>query len=250
LTDLRAIVYAPLRSQSPLQHYQVAPVRRAVHGDVILLASTQLGPDFNFASVLGPVAPERFFAQAEAFYGGTPYGVLLDVEAAAELDRVLRDAGWELDEEEPALALASIPAAPPPLPSGLEIRRVTTAAELDAFFSITGTARHRIPSVAAALDPDVALFVGYVDGRPVATSRISCHGAVGDINGVVTAEAYRRRGIGAAMTWAAIEQGQRRGCDAMTLTATELGYPVYRRMGFVPVCIFRTYLPPSTPGRG
>jgi hypothetical protein len=30
----------------------------------------------------------------------------------------------------------------------------------------------------------------------------------------------------------------------MTLTASEMGYPVYLRMGFVPVCRYRTYLPP------
>ena len=33
------------------------------------------------------------------------------------------------------------------------------------------------------------------------------------------------------------------GCRAFLLTATEMGYPVYVKMGFVPVCTLRTYEP-------
>jgi len=35
------------------------------------------------------------------------------------------------------------------------------------------------------------------------------------------------------------------GVYRLTLTATEMGYPVYLRMGFVPVCRYRTYVPPK-----
>lgn len=247
-SGLRALVQTPLRTPSALRRYQAAPGRLEVDGDVVLLASAVPGPDYNFVTVLGPATPEHVFARAEAFYGGEPYGVIVEVEQAGTLEAALRAAGWELDEEEPALVLTPLPPGPPP-PAELAIQRVATEAALDAFFAITGTSRHRVPSVAAALDPDVALFVGYVAGVPVATSRITVHGPVGDINGVVTKDEYRRRGFGAAMTWAAITYGRGRGCTAMTLTATAMGYPVYRRMGFVPVCAFRTYLPPAVDGR-
>ena len=80
---------------------------------------------------------------------------------------------------------------------------------------------------------------------PVATSRVSCLGAVGDLMGVVTDDAFRRRGIGTAMTWAAIDAARQRGCTAITLTATEMGLPVYQRMGFIHACTLRTYLPPA-----
>jgi hypothetical protein len=39
--------------------------------------------------------------------------------------------------------------------------------------------------------------------------------------------------------------GVRRGCTAVTLNATELGLPVYLKMGFVPVCTHRSYLSPT-----
>jgi len=51
----------------------------------------------------------------------------------------------------------------------------------------------------------------------------------------------RRRGYGAAMTWAAIAEGVKRGCTAAALRATEMGESVYAAMGFVDVCTFRTY---------
>jgi GNAT superfamily N-acetyltransferase len=93
----------------------------------------------------------------------------------------------------------------PPPPRGLSIRPVTTDAALAAFMPVSETGP----------------------------------------NGVVAAPEHRRHGFGAAMTWAAVNEGVRRGCTAMMLTTATMGYPVYLRMGFVPVCTYRTYLPPG-----
>ena len=64
-----------------------------------------------------------------------------------------------------------------------------------------------MPSVDAARDLCVAALVGYVDGS-------------------------------------AVGAGREAGCTAFFLTATELGYPVYVKMGFVPICTMRTYTAP------
>jgi predicted GNAT family acetyltransferase len=50
---------------------------------------------------------------------------------------------------------------------------------------------------------------------------------------VVTVPAHRGKGYGAAVTWAVVAEGARRGCTHAVLQASETGYPVYRRMGFV-----------------
>ena len=47
------------------------------------------------------------------------------------------------------------------------------------------------------------------------------------------------------MTWAAVAAGLERGCDVIILSASEMGYSVYLRMGFVPVCRYRTYIRPD-----
>ena len=173
--------------------------------------------------------------------------MVVEVEAAPAMLEALHERGWLLDEEEPALALASFPGLEelPTPPSELDIRLVTTQSSFEDFSAIAQPTGRWVPSLEAALDPAIALFVGYVDGVPAATARLGVYGTVGDINGVVTVPRFRRRGFGTALTWAAIAEGALRGCTAMTLTATEMGYPVYLRMGFQPVCTYRTYLPPT-----
>ena len=175
--------------------------------------------------------------------------MIVEVEAAPAMIDALDARGWLLDEEEPALALTPLPQPEelPAPPSGLDIQLVTTLAAFEDFSAIAQTSGRWVPSLEAATDPAVALFVGYVGGLPAATARLGVYGAIGDINGVVTVPAFRRRGFGTALTWAAIAEGARRGCTAMTLTATDMGYPIYLRMGFEPVCTYRTYVPPTSP---
>lgn len=247
MPDLRAIAHASLLTASPLERYQGASARRVEDGVVILVSGEVSGPEANYVTVIGPVTLQRLFDLAGDFYDGGAYAVVIDVEHAPLVDEALHAGGWALDEEEPLLVLTPIPASPPTPPT-LDICRVATQQALDDFFAITETPRHYIPSLAAARDPDVALFVGYLDGQPVATSRLSCLREVGDVNGVVTADAFRRRGIGTALTWAAIDAARQHGCTAITLTATEMGLPVYERMGFTHACTLRTYVQPTAAG--
>src|SRR5205085_2189550 len=59
-----------------------------------------------------------------------------------------------------------------------------------------------LPSLACALDPEIALLVGYLDGNPVSTAELFVVGTIAGITGVATVPAYRRRGLAAALTWA------------------------------------------------
>lgn len=240
------IVRRALQSPIPLTRYRPDPPRRAVHDDVLLLALGDGADDFREVIVLGPTSPERVFVLAADFFGaGTRYGVVVDAETAAPMEAALRAGGWRLDAEEPALVMTPLPAAVPPPPPGLDIRLVTDEAGLADFRAVSGTGTQWVPSLAAAIDPGVGLFVGYAQAQPVATSRFTVQDGVADINGVVTVPEARRRGYGTALTWACIAEGRDRGCTAADLTATEMGYPVYIKMGFVPVCTFRTYLLPA-----
>ena len=72
-----------------------------------------------------------------------------------------------------------------------------------------------------------------MDGSPVSTSLLTTSGATAGINNVATVDGSRGRGYGAALTWAAVTEGAQRGCTHAILQASESGYPVYCRMGFV-----------------
>jgi len=246
--ELHAIVRRALQAPMPLTRYRPNPPRRATYGDALLLALGDGADDLREVIVLGPSVPGEVFALAAAFFGAEArYGVIVDAATAAPMEAALRAGGWHLDEEEPALVLTPLPEAVPPPPPGLVIRLVTDEAGLADFRAVSGTGTQWVPSLAAATDPAVGLFVGYVAARPVATARFAVQDGVADINGVVTVPAARRRGYATALTWACIAAGRARGCTAADLTATVMGYPVYRKMGFVPVCTFRTYLPPGEP---
>ena len=247
-----------LLGPSALAPFQPQRPRQAVHGGVILLAGDSPDPASQHVLVIGPEPAERVFALAAEFFGPPatvegPHGfsVELEVESAPAVDAALRARGWQLAEEEPALVLTPVPAAVPPPPLGLAIRRVADEASLAEARVVSRSGARYFPSLAAATMPGAAVFVGYRDDRPMATSRVVCYGdthtppgKVADVTGVTTAPEHRRQGFGTALTWATVAEAAAQGCAAVVLTATEMGYPVYCKMGFVPVSTYRTYTPP------
>jgi predicted acetyltransferase len=100
--------------------------------------------------------------------------------------------------------------------------------------------------MACALDPEVALLVGYVDGKPVSSAFVYAVGPIAGITGVATVPAYRRRGLATALTWEALREGVARGCMCATLGALGASYDLYRKMGFIHVCNHRAYAAPSS----
>jgi ribosomal protein S18 acetylase RimI-like enzyme len=240
--------------------------RRAEAEGVVMTCWGPVGPDLNKAKVIGPSPPlARILELAGEFFGPESggYGVVVEADAGHPVEAELRSAGWEVFEDEPALVLAPIPAVPPP-PDGLEVRPVrdlagrrdlirVVAAGFGAPTSEGGTELSPeafdsfAPSLACALDPDVSLLVGYLDGQPAASAMVCKVGAIAAMTGVATVPAYRRRGLATATTWAAVRAGAQRGCTCVTLAALGASYAMYLKMGFVRVCNHRAYKPPADP---
>ncbi|GGJ74766.1 hypothetical protein GCM10010123_00900 [Pilimelia anulata] len=145
--------------------------------------------------------------------------------------------GWELMGH-PPLMLRPPGGTPPPAPAGLAIRPVTDAAGLAAFVA-TLVAAYPMPAAAdtvladaAVLAADIRLYVGYVDGTPVGTAGARLGAGVTDVEWVAVLPAYRGRGIGAALTWAATAADP--AVPAM-LIASDDGQPIYRALGYLPL---------------
>ena len=241
-------LHTVLKTPSPLARYRASETRQAVEGDLVLLEVGPAEARHRLVMALGPVAPETLFTRARAFFGGERFdSVELAVECAPEVEAELRRRGWRLAKEEPALVMEAGPARLPPPPAELMVRRARDEVALEDFYAVSPAGRRHVPSAEAVRDPNVAVLVGYVAGEAVATSRVSGHGEVADIMGVVTHVAHRRRGYGTAMTWAAVGAAREMGCSAYLLTATEMGYPVYVKMGFTPFCTLRSYEPEAAP---
>ena len=111
------------------------------------------------------------------------------------------------------------------------------------------------PPVAAlvrTLEHDVGLqpanalrrYVGYLGGVPVAASGLVLHSGAAGIFAVTTLPAARRQCIGAAMTRIPLLDALAEGYKVGTLQASEIGYPVYKKLGFETVCGIGLYLLP------
>ena len=145
------------------------------------------------------------------------------------------------------MALHPIPVRPPP-PPGLTIETATSAT-LDRWYRANAAASDRTDSGPEfdremnppdiVEDPDLRLLGGFLDGEPVACSKAIRSGNVVGVYAVGTSERARRRGIGTAMSWAAIEAGRDWGCEVAVLQASAMGEPVYRAMGF---CVVTSYI--------
>jgi GNAT superfamily N-acetyltransferase len=164
-------------------------------------------------------------------------------------DRLLR-AGLRFEGTAPAMAidLAALPRdeAPPP---GLEIVPVRDAATLAEFIDVLAAemgvpdgapnpaARHHaalLEAIPRTLpgEPVPLRYLGRIDGRAVATSRIAIAAGVAGLYAVATLPDVRGRGIGRAMTLAALGAGRSIGLRIGVLQASDSGLPVYRRLGF------------------
>lgn len=93
--------------------------------------------------------------------------------------------------------------------------------------------------------PGCAIVTAYDGELPVATARVICTEGVAAVYGVGTVAAHRRRGLGAAVTLAVLNEAVRRGCDLACLNPSDLGRGVYASLGFTDVAPWRIYAPPT-----
>jgi predicted GNAT family acetyltransferase len=91
--------------------------------------------------------------------------------------------------------------------------------------------------------PNVRLYAAFVEGRPVAQAVTNLQGGAVGVFGVATLPEYRRRRIGTAITAFAIDD-VRDEADLAWLQSTDMGRPLYERMGFRPVSDWDVWVRP------
>lgn len=129
----------------------------------------------------------------------------------------------------------------PPAPTGLEIIEALDEATLLDFertfvegFPIGDLLPYQPKSFVdvRAIGGPIRFFVGYLDGEPVASGGVCVARGMNMVEFIATLPDARGRGIGEAMTWKAtlFEPSL-----PAALVASDLGRPVYERMGFVAI---------------
>jgi len=84
-------------------------------------------------------------------------------------------------------------------------------------------------------------YVGYMEGRPVATSLLFLAEGVAGVYFVTTLPFARRRGIGYSVTLEALREARRMGYGVAVLQASKAGASIYREMGFLESSTMRSY---------
>jgi hypothetical protein len=156
----------------------------------------------------------------------------------------------------PGMALWPLPAANAvPVPSGIDIRRATDVAGLADHvaaaaegFGMPTDWLEDLMGDAILDEPGVAVYVGYTDRVPVATGLGAITGRTIGVYNIATVPGARQRGYGAAMTMRIVDDGAAAGCDVAILQASDMGKPIYKRLGFRTVVEYVGYVDPATMG--
>ena len=172
----------------------------------------------------------------------------------AHLGSLLEENGLHLAGEVPAMALELAGLAERvDLPPGFTIQKVTTK-ELQAAWARTSavgagfsdSATAALARIEASLDETQyqgqQRYLGLLDGVPVATSALTLDADVAGIYAVATVPAARGRGIGRAMTVIPLLEARQLGYRVGVLQSSDMGYPIYRKIGFQEIYRYRLYL--------
>lgn len=207
----------------------------SVGDDLVVAWQGSRGTFTNLAVVLS--APTDWDAVLARVREVVPVGVpvtLLSPFSTPDLTR----RGWDLIGHPPLMGRQPGGLLPPSVPSELRILEVIDQAGLEVF-ERTLIDGFPMPSLQPyewggmfhehVLGGPTRLWVGEVDGRPVAVAGVHVAADVNCVEFVATQAADRARGYGAAVTWAATTADPT--CPAV-LVASDPGRPVYERLGY------------------
>jgi predicted GNAT family acetyltransferase len=84
-------------------------------------------------------------------------------------------------------------------------------------------------------------YLATLDGQPASSAGVMMAGGIAGIYWVGTPAEHRRLGLGTAVTAAALRDAYGEGYRIGCLTASQLGWPIYTRLGFQNYADFHTY---------
>lgn len=224
-----------------------SPCTLSEDGGVLLMAGANAYPGAfrNCVLRVDPRVPaHEVLERARAFFRtqGRGYTLLARASRDADLIETLQAAGMTPLADSPCM-LVEAPVAEGALPAGIHIESMSELRHVQDVVRINAEAYEalRLPAAEtrvffgkpqALLSPRVSGFVAYRGEEPVSTAMTLFSGAGGGVYWVGTAAGAQRMGLAELCTRLATNAGFVAGARAVTLQASPLGEPIYRRMGY------------------
>ena len=204
-------------------------------GDVLFTAVPTPVAYFNSAFVRPPASPAACIDRAKSFFSARNSPFTLRFRASDEGARACEATGLAPAGTSPLMVAAVADIAPP---SNTDVRPVDAASWDAHLATIAAGFGMPVDVLRALIGPDLldighyAGFLAYVDDEAASTAALIVTDDIAGVYNVATPVDFRRRGLGEAATRAAVSEGARRGCTVTTLQASDMGYPIYERMGY------------------
>ncbi|MDQ2690727.1 MAG: GNAT family N-acetyltransferase [Chloroflexota bacterium] len=161
---------------------------------------------------------------------------------AAEWESLLTDYGFGFSNSSRGMAIDLQAMSEPQQPvEGLEIRTVEDEKTMRVWAHVFVNGYGLPPDWEGAwlevwkkmgLDFPMRNYIGYLNGEPVSTSSVFLGAGVAGIYSVATMPQARGKGIGAAVTVKPLQEAHAMGYRIGILQSSEMGFPVYKRLGF------------------
>lgn len=84
-------------------------------------------------------------------------------------------------------------------------------------------------------------YIGYYNGIPAAGSLIIIHDAMVSLHQVGTLAQYRGKGLGFAISHKPLMDARAQGCTQAILLASDMGKPIYEKIGFESYAKYKVY---------
>jgi predicted N-acetyltransferase YhbS len=223
-----------------------------VEGDLDLYRSGLVQPQFNgVVRVRSLDVIDRAVATARDALTGVPWWWWVGPDSPEGTSAALTEHG--------AVALATQPVMTRPLgrlpdleepPPGLRIETVAPEARLTELVRTYSASMGVAPALEADVvrieahrddNAEIVRLAAVLDDEVVGTTVVITAYGVAGIFIVHVAEKHRRRGVGGALTAAALRAGQRHGMRLAALIASPAGEPLYRRFGFTTVSKYQLF---------
>lgn len=222
-------------------------------GGVACWYSASFVPVFNGAAILDPaqINPDTLGAVEQYFkWRGRPYSLMCLDTLVPHAEGLFARYGYSAYDAMPAMWLDGEPADDPPGSPDVEISRITAAGPLATFrailsevFRLSQSEVNLVLSERALSVPHTRHYLGSVGGAAAATASLVLSDGVAGVWNVGTMQAYRHRGVAAAMMRHILAEAQALGYTSSMLLASDEGTPLYRRLGYRALGMVQVFVP-------